>query len=39
MKEIYIWHHLGLGDHFHCNALVRNIAKDYDKVFLFVKKN
>jgi hypothetical protein len=37
MKEIYIWHHLGLGDHILCNALVRNIAKQYDKVFLFVK--
>jgi len=37
MKEIYIHHHMGLGDHITCNALVRNIAKNYDKVYLFYK--
>lgn len=37
MKITIIWHHLGLGDHFHCNALVRNISKEFDRVFLFVK--
>jgi len=36
-NEIYIWHHLGLGDHITCNAIVRNYAKKYDKVYLFVK--
>jgi len=36
-NEIYIWHHLGLGDHITCNAIVRNYAKMYDKVYLFVK--
>ena len=37
MNEIYIWHHLGLGDHVTCNAIVRNYCKKYDKVNLFVK--
>ncbi len=37
MKDVYIHHHLGLGDHITCNALVRNIAKDYDKIYLFYK--
>ena len=36
-KEIYIYHHLGLGDHITCNAIVRNYAKLYEKVHLFVK--
>ena len=37
MKELYIYHHLGLGDHIICNAIVRNYAKDNDKIYLFVK--
>lgn len=37
MKELYIYHHLGLGDHIICNAIVRNYAKQNDKVYLFVK--
>jgi hypothetical protein len=37
MKDVYIHHHLGMGDHITCNALVRNIAKKYDKVYLFYK--
>jgi len=37
MKEVYIWHHLGLGDAIMCNAIVRNFAKRYDLVHLFVK--
>jgi len=37
MKDVYIHHHLGLGDHIICNAIVRNIAKNYDKVYLFYK--
>ena len=28
---------MGMGDHFICNGLVRNIAKKYDKVYLFYK--
>jgi len=34
---LYIYHHLGMGDHFACNAIVRNYSKLYDKLFLFVK--
>lgn len=37
MNELYIYHHLGLGDHILCNAIVRNYAKQYDKIYLFVK--
>jgi len=37
MKELYIYHHLGLGDHIICNAIVRNYAKENDKIYLFVK--
>ena len=37
MSEIYIYHHLGLGDHIICNAIVRNYANKYDKIYLFVK--
>jgi hypothetical protein len=37
MTELYIYHHLGLGDHILCNAIVRNYAKRYDKIYLFVK--
>lgn len=35
--EIYIHHHLGLGDHIICNGLVREIYKIYSKVYLFCK--
>jgi hypothetical protein len=38
MKELYIWHHLGMGDHILCNGIVRHYAKLYDKIYLFVKK-
>ena len=37
MNTVYIYHHLGLGDHIIANGLVRTIAKDYDVVFLFCK--
>ena len=40
-KQVYIYHHLGLGDHFHCNGVVRFLLnekyKDF-KVKLFAKK-
>mgnify|MGYP003350965212 CR=1 FL=1 len=41
MKEIYIHHHLGLGDHIDMNGLIRFYiqAKDYKKVYLFVKSS
>ena len=35
MKPIYVYHHLGLGDHIICNGLVRHFAKEYE-VMLFV---
>lgn len=37
MNSIYIYHHLGLGDHIICNGLVRHFAEQYDRVFLFTK--
>lgn len=37
MKELYIYHHMGLGDHIICNAIVRNYAIQNDKIYLFVK--
>lgn len=39
MSELYIYHHLGLGDHIICNAIVRNCSKQNDKIFLFVKSH
>ena len=38
-KPLYIYHHLGLGDHIVCNAIVRNYAKKYKTVNLFVKSH
>lgn len=37
MNTIYIYHHLGLGDHIQCNAIVRIYAEKYDKLYLFAK--
>ena len=40
MKEkLYVHHHLGLGDHFDCNGMVRYILKEslFDKVAVFCK--
>lgn len=37
MNHLYIYHHLGLGDHIICNSIVRICAEKYDKVFNFVK--
>ena len=40
-KKIYILHHLGLGDHFHCNGVVRSLLKEKykdTKVILFAKQ-
>jgi hypothetical protein len=37
MNSVYIFHHLGLGDHIIANGIVRTIAKKYDKVYLFCK--
>ena len=38
-NKIYILHHLGLGDHFDMNGMVRNYLKEYDKVHIFSKPN
>ena len=37
--EKYIYHHMGLGDHFTCNGLVRYYYKQYDKIYLFCYKH
>lgn len=41
MNRIYIYHHLGLGDHISCNGIVRSILKKNKKtnIFLFCKKS
>ena len=36
---IYIYHHIGLGDHFICNAIVRHYNEKYNGVRLFCKIN
>src|ERR1700722_18078816 len=36
-SEIYIHHHLGLGDHFMCHGIVKDYLRHYDKVFVFCK--
>lgn len=39
--NLYIYHHLGLGDHFDCNGLVRHYASQarYEKIGVFTKSN
>ena len=37
MKGIYIYHHLGLGDHILLNGFVRSYLDRYDKIHLFSK--
>lgn len=34
---LYIYHHLGLGDHILCNGIVRFYTEKYDRIYLFVK--
>lgn len=36
-RDVYVYHHLGLGDHVIANGIVRTFAEEYDRVFLFVK--
>jgi hypothetical protein len=38
-SDIYIHHHMGMGDNITCNGLVRNITKQYKKVYLFYKSH
>ena len=37
MNEIFIYHHLGLGDHIMLNGFVRSVAESYDRTWLFAK--
>jgi hypothetical protein len=37
MNSIYIYHHLGMGDHILCNAIIRTYTEQYDKVYNFAK--
>jgi len=39
MADLYIHHHLGLGDMIHCNGMVRELLKEggVDKVYVFCK--
>lgn len=39
LKNLVIYHHLGLGDHFICNGLVREWAAKSDSVSLFCKEH
>ena len=38
MNSVYIYHHLGLGDHIIANGMVRTIAKQYEIVYLFANR-
>ena len=40
-NTLYIYHHLGLGDHFDCNGMVRYILKafNFDNIGVFCKSN
>ena len=37
INELYIWHHLGIGDAFICNGIVRHYSKIYSKIYLFYR--
>ena len=37
MSPLYIYHHLGMGDAFLCNGLVRHYQKLYKKIVVFAK--
>ena len=39
MKELCIHHHLGLGDHFDMNGMVRNYLKEFNKIYVFSKSS
>lgn len=36
-NSLYVYHHLGLGDHIVCNGMVRELCRGNDKVHLFCK--
>ena len=37
VNELLVYHHLGLGDHIVCNAMIRSFCGKYDVVYLFCK--
>ena len=37
MSEIYLYHHLGLGDHISCHGIVRYYCEKYNKVKIFIQ--
>lgn len=39
VNDLYIYHHLGLGDHIICNGLIREYANSYSRVMVFVRTN
>lgn len=39
MKQLFVLHHLGFGDHIICNGAIRTLAKDWSQVFVFAKSN
>jgi len=38
MEELYLYHHMGLGDNIICNGMVRELYKSYDKIHIFCFK-
>lgn len=36
-NELYVHHHLGLGDHITCNGMIRCLLKSKERIYLFVK--
>jgi len=38
MNDLFIYQHLGLGDHIVCNGLIRELAKQHNKTCLLVKE-
>jgi hypothetical protein len=37
--EVQVYHHLGLGDHIICNGLMRELCKNYKKIYCFVRES
>ena len=38
-NQVFIYQHMGLGDHLMCNGLVRNLIQDGNEYFMFVKQH
>lgn len=39
MRQLFVLHHLGLGDHIICNGAIRTLAKEWSQVFVFAKNS